>query len=454
MLPTVAIVGRPNVGKSTLFNRLVGKRLALVDDQPGVTRDRREGEANLLGVDFTIVDTAGYEDEDAQSLPGRMRMQTQAAVDNCDVALFMIDARAGITPLDEEIARWLRANDTPVVLVANKAEGKAADDGVMESFSLGLGEPIPFSAEHGQGLADLFQALLPHIDREDAADEKDFYEDEESAPLKLAIVGRPNAGKSTLINKFLGENRLLTGPEAGITRDSIAVDWMWTSREGLDRPVRLIDTAGMRKRAKVQDKLEKLAVSDGLNAVNFAEVVVLLLDATRGLEAQDLRIADKVLEEGRALVIALNKWDTVENGSALYQGIKQALSDGLAQVRGVPIMTVSAASGKGLDDLIHVAFETRTAWSQRISTGQLNRWFETALEANPPPAPGGKRIKLRYITQNKTRPPTFVLFGTRLDDLPESYRRYLVNGIRKELGFGAVPVRLTLRSQKNPFATK
>ncbi|MFC3442446.1 ribosome biogenesis GTPase Der [Sphingobium rhizovicinum] len=454
MLPTVAIVGRPNVGKSTLFNRLVGKRLALVDDQPGVTRDRREGEANLLGVDFTIVDTAGYEDEDAQSLPGRMRMQTQAAVDNCDVALFMIDARAGITPLDEEIARWLRANDTPVVLVANKAEGKAADDGVMESFSLGLGEPIPFSAEHGQGLADLFQALLPHIDREDAANEKDFYEDEESAPLKLAIVGRPNAGKSTLINKFLGENRLLTGPEAGITRDSIAVDWMWTSREGLDRPVRLIDTAGMRKRAKVQDKLEKLAVSDGLNAVNFAEVVVLLLDATRGLEAQDLRIADKVLEEGRALVIALNKWDTVENGSALYQGIKQALSDGLAQVRGVPIMTVSAASGKGLDDLIHVAFETRTAWSQRISTGQLNRWFETALEANPPPAPGGKRIKLRYITQNKTRPPTFVLFGTRLDDLPESYRRYLVNGIRKELGFGAVPVRLTLRSQKNPFATK
>ncbi|SER94130.1 ribosome biogenesis GTPase Der [Sphingobium sp. YR768] len=455
MLPTVAIVGRPNVGKSTLFNRLVGKKLALVDDQPGVTRDRREGEASLLGLDFTIVDTAGYEDEDANSLPGRMRMQTQAAVDDCDVALFMIDARAGITPLDEEIARWLRANDTPVVLMANKAEGKAADDGVMESFSLGLGEPIPFSAEHGQGLADLFQALLPLLDREEfQADEKEFYEDEESAPLKLAIVGRPNAGKSTLINKFLGENRLLTGPEAGITRDSIAVDWIWTDREGLDRPVRLIDTAGMRKRAKVQEKLEKLAVSDGLNAVNFAEVVVLMIDSTRGLEAQDLRIADKVLEEGRALVVALNKWDTVEHGSALYQGIKQALSDGLAQVRGVPIMTISGATGKGLDDLIQVAFETRTAWSKRVSTGILNRWFETALEANPPPAPGGKRIKLRYITQNKTRPPTFVLFGTRLDDLPESYRRYLVNGIRKELGFGAVPVRLTLRSQKNPYATK
>lgn len=456
MLPTVAIVGRPNVGKSTLFNRLVGKKLALVDDQPGVTRDRREGDAHLLGLDFTIIDTAGYEDEDPQSLPGRMRMQTEAAVDNCDVALFMIDARAGITPLDEEIARWLRANDAPVVLVANKAEGKAADPGVMEAFGLGLGEPIPFSAEHGQGLADLFQALLPHVDREDEDEPEEELTDEnfEAAPLKLAIVGRPNAGKSTLINRLLGENRLLTGPEAGITRDSIAVDWSWTSRDGEERAVRLIDTAGMRKRAKVQDKLEKLAVSDGLNAVNFAEVVVLLLDATRGLEAQDLRIADKVLEEGRALVIALNKWDTVEHGSALYQGIKKALDDGLAQVRGVPIMTVSAATGKGLDDLIHVAFETRTAWSQRISTGVLNRWFERALETNPPPAPGGRRIKLRYITQNKTRPPTFVLFGTRLDDLPESYRRYLVNGIRKELGFGAVPVRLTLRSAKNPYATK
>ena len=454
MLPTVAIVGRPTVGQSTLFNRLVGKKLALVDDQPGVTRDRREGEAHLLGLDFTIIDTAGYEDEDAQSLPGRMRLQTEAAVDSADVALFVIDSRAGITPLDEEIARWLRSGDIPVVLLANKAEGRAGDDGVMEAFSLGLGEPVPFSAEHGQGLADLFQALLPHIDREEEEEEPETEEDSESAPLKLAIVGRPNAGKSTLINRLLGENRLLTGPEAGITRDSIAVDWTWTDPDGNDRPVRLIDTAGMRKRAKVQDKLEKLAVSDGLNAVNFAEVVVLLLDATRGLEAQDLRIADKVLEEGRALVIGLNKWDTVENGSALYQGIKQALSDGLAQVRGVPIMTVSGATGKGLDDLIRVAFETRTAWSQRVSTGILNRWFERALEANPPPAPGGKRIKLRYITQNKTRPPTFVLFGTRLDELPESYRRYLVNGIRRELGFGAVPVRLTLRSAKNPYANK
>ncbi|MEO7470025.1 MAG: ribosome biogenesis GTPase Der, partial [Sphingobium limneticum] len=396
MLPTVAIVGRPNVGKSTLFNRLVGKKLALVDDQPGVTRDRREGEASLLGLDFTIVDTAGYEDEDANSLPGRMRMQTEAAVEDCDVALFVIDARAGITPLDEEIARWLRANDAPVILLANKAEGKAADDGVMESFSLGLGEPIPFSAEHGQGLADLFQALLPHLDREEfQAEEKDFYEDEEGAPLKLAIVGRPNAGKSTLINRLLGENRLLTGPEAGITRDSIAVDWMWTSREGQERPVRLIDTAGMRKRAKVQEKLEKLAVSDGINAVNFAEVVVLMIDSTRGLEAQDLRIADRVLEEGRALVIALSKWDVAENASSLFNGVKRALEDGLSQVKGVTVMTVSGATGKGIDQLLGAAFETRAAWSKRVGTGELNRWFERAIEANPPPAPGGKRVKMR-----------------------------------------------------------
>ncbi|HEX7783328.1 MAG TPA: ribosome biogenesis GTPase Der [Sphingobium sp.] len=452
MLPVVAIVGRPNVGKSTLFNRLMGKKLALVDDQPGVTRDRREGDVSLLGLDFRLVDTAGYEDEDENTLPGRMRMQTQAAVDGADVALFMIDARAGVTPLDEEIARWLRGNDVPVVVMANKAEGKAADSGVMEAFSLGLGEPIPFSAEHGQGLSDLFQTLLPLLEREEEdAPEEDFAEDDDSAPLKLAIVGRPNAGKSTLINRYLGENRLLTGPEAGITRDSIAVDWVWTDIDQRDRHVRLIDTAGMRKRAKVQDKLEKLAVSDGLNAVNFAEVVVLLLDATRGLEAQDLRIADKVIEEGRALIIALNKWDTVEHGSGLYQGIKKALEDGLAQVKGLPILTVSGATGKGLDELLRVAFESRATWSQRVSTGQLNRWFEGALEANPPPAPGGKRIKLRYITQIKTRPPSFVLFGTRLDALPESYRRYLVNGIRRELGFGAVPVRLTLRSTKNPF---
>jgi GTP-binding protein len=444
-LPVVAIVGRPNVGKSTLFNRLVGKKLALVDDRPGVTRDRREGDASLLGLDFRIVDTAGFEDEDAQSLPGRMRAQTQAAVDAADVALFVVDARSGIVPLDEEIARWLRGSSTPVVLMANKAEGRAADAGINEAFALGLGDPVPFSAEHGQGLADLFEALRPHIER-DEAEAEEIDEDGPAGPLKLAIVGRPNAGKSTLVNRMLGEDRLITGPEAGITRDSIAIDWQW---EG--RPVRLIDTAGLRRKAKVEDKLEKLSAADTQRAIDFAEVVVLLLDATRGLEAQDLRIADQVFTEGRAMVIALNKWDTVENGSALYQGVRAALDEGFSQVRGVPVMTVSAATGKGIDQLMKVAFEVRDAWSQRVSTGQLNRWFERAIDKNPPPAPGGKRIKLRYITQIKTRPPSFVVFGNRVEELPESYRRYLVNGIRGELGFGAVPVRLTLRGSKNPF---
>lgn len=449
MRPTVAIIGRPNVGKSTLFNRLVGKRLALVDDQPGVTRDRREGEAELLGVPFRVIDTAGYEDEDPATLPGRMRAQTEAAVREADVALFMVDARAGVTPLDEEVARWLRSSGTPIVVMANKAEGRAAEPGIHEAMALGLGDPVPFSAEHGEGIADLFEALLPYIDREDEAVEDDA--DAPDAPLKLAVVGRPNAGKSTLINRLIGQDRLITGPEAGITRDSIAIEWLWEDFEGQMRPVRLIDTAGMRKRAKVEEKLEKLSVADALRAVDFAEVVVLLLDATRGLEVQDLKIADKVLQEGRALVIALNKWDVAENASSLFNGVKGALDEGLAQVKGVPLLTVSAATGKGLDTLIKVAFETREAWSRRITTGQLNRWFERAIEANPPPAPGGKRIKPRYVTQAKTRPPSFILFGTRVDLLPASYERYLVNSMRKEFGFGAVPVRLTMRPSKNPF---
>lgn len=445
--PTVAIIGRPNVGKSTLFNRLVGKRLALVDDQPGVTRDRREGDAELLGVPFRIMDTAGFEDEDPASLPGRMRVQTEAAVREADVALFMIDARAGITPLDEEVARWLRSSGTPIVLLANKAEGRAAEPGIHEAMALGLGDPVPFSAEHGEGIGDLFEALLPFIEREEEAED----DPDGEGPLKLAVVGRPNAGKSTLINRLIGQDRLITGPEAGITRDSIAIDYEWEDFEGNLRPVRLIDTAGMRKRAKVQEKLESMSVVDALRAIDFAEVVVLLLDATRGLEVQDLKIADKVLQEGRALVIALNKWDVAENASSLFNGVKGALDDGLAQVKGVPLLTVSAATGKGLDTLIKVAFETREVWSRRITTGQLNRWFERAIEANPPPAPGGKRIKPRYVTQAKTRPPSFILFGTRVDLLPQSYERYLVNSMRKEFGFGAVPVRLTMRPSKNPF---
>jgi GTP-binding protein len=456
-LPQVIIIGRPNVGKSTLFNRLVGKKLALVDDQPGVTRDRRFGEAHLLGLDFTIVDTAGWEDEDPASLPGRMRMQTEASLKGADVALFVIDARAGLTPLDEEIGRYLRQqSEVPVVLVANKAEGRAGDHGLFEAFSLGFGEPVGLSAEHGEGLADLFDALLPLLEplqpEEVDPDEEEDEEALENAPLKLAIVGRPNAGKSTLINALLGENRLLTGPEAGITRDSIAIDWAWTDPDsGAVRPVRLIDTAGMRKKAMVIDKLEKLSVADARRAVDFAEVVVLLLDATRGLEHQDLKIASLVLEEGRALIIAINKWDVAEDASGLFNGIRAALDEGLAQVRGLPLLAVSARTGKGLDQLIRAAFDLRTAWSKRVPTALLNRWFDEALAKNPPPAPGGKRIKLRYITQAKTRPPGFVLFGTRLDDLPASYQRYLINGIRRDLGFDAVPVRLTLRSAKNPF---
>ncbi len=456
-LPVVAIIGRPNVGKSTLFNRLVGKKIALVDDRPGVTRDRREGDASLLGLDFRIIDTAGFEEDDPQSLPGRMRAQTQAAVDSADVALFVVDSRAGIVPLDEEIARWLRSSTTPVVLLANKAEGRAGEAGINESYALGFGDPIPFSAEHGEGLVDLFEQLRPHIERDDDAVVEDVEDDMEEyrpdAPLKLAIVGRPNAGKSTLVNKMLGEDRMITGPEAGITRDSITIEWNWTDEEGQSRPVRLIDTAGLRKKAKVDDKLEKLSAADTRHAIDFAEVVVLLLDATRGLEAQDLRIADQIFEEGRAMVIALNKWDVAENGSSLFQGVRAALDEGFAQVKGVPLITVSAETGKGIDILMKVALETRAAWSQRVSTGQLNRWFEAAVEKNPPPAPGGKRIKLRYVTQIKSRPPSFVVFGTRVDQLPESYRRYLVNGMRRDLGFGAVPVRLTLRATKNPYGT-
>ncbi|MBA4008183.1 MAG: ribosome biogenesis GTPase Der [Erythrobacter sp.] len=462
--PEVVIIGRPNVGKSTLFNRLVGKKLALVDDQPGVTRDRRMGDAVIAGLHFTVVDTAGWEDENELSLPGRMRKQTEASLAGADAALFVVDARAGLTPLDEEIARYLREQEVPVVVVANKAEGNAAEAGIMEAYALGLGEPLGVSAEHGEGVADLFGGLWPIIgaraeeweeanDAERAAYREMDEEDRPSGPLKLAIVGRPNAGKSTLINRLLGEDRLLTGPEAGITRDSIAIDWNWTDpKSGETREIRLIDTAGMRKKKNVTEKLEKLSVADAHRAVDFAEVVVLLLDATQGLEHQDLKIASLVLEEGRALMIAINKWDVAEDASKLFNGIRAALDDGLAQVRGLPLFAVSAKTGKGLDQMLAGAFEIREAWSKRVPTSALNRWFDDAMEANPPPAPGGKRIKLRYITQAGTRPPRFVIFGTRLDLLPKSYERYLVNGIRAKLGFDAVPVRVTLKANKNPYA--
>jgi len=472
-LPQVVIIGRPNVGKSTLFNRLVGKKLALVDDQPGVTRDRRKGQAGLLGLEFEAVDTAGWEDEDAKSLPGRMLVQTQVSLTGADAALFVYDSRSGLTPLDEEIARWLRQQEVPVVLVANKSEGRGGESGILEGYSLGLGEPVPVSAEHGEGIADLYSALVPLIGEKaerleieaeaEAAIEADrlaaagidLEDHDPAAPLALAIVGRPNAGKSTLINKLLDEDRMLTGPEAGITRDSISIDWEWNDpKSGETREIRLIDTAGMRKRAKVVDKLEKLSVADGLRAVDYAEVVVLLLDATRGLEVQDLKIASSVIDEGRALIIAINKWDIAEDPSALFNGVRAALDEGLAQLKGVPLVAVSAVTGKGLDQMLSAAFSVREAWSRRVSTSVLNRWFDHALGANPPPAPGGRRIKLRYITQVGTRPPRFVVFGTKLDALPKSYERYLLNSIRKELDFGAVPVRMTLKSPKNPYISE
>jgi GTP-binding protein len=378
-----------------------------------------------------------------------MRAQTEAAVREADAALFLVDAREGLTPLDEEIGRWLRAESTPVIVVANKAEGRAAESGIFEAFRLGLGEPVALSAEHGEGVADLFESVLPYLEREEEQEPDEPESDDPSRPLKLAIVGRPNAGKSTLVNRMLGEERMITGPEAGITRDSITLDWEWQGR-----PIRLVDTAGLRKRAKVDDKLERLSAADTRRAIDHAEVVVLLLDATRGLEAQDLRIADAVVEEGRGLVLALNKWDVAEEASSLFNGVKAALEEGLSQLRDVPLLTVSAKTGKGIDQVLAASFEIRENWSRRVTTGELNRWFERAVETNPPPAPGGKRIKLRYITQVKSRPPSFVVFGTRTEQLPESYRRYLLNSMRRDLNLGAVPLRLTLRSSRNPFGDR
>ncbi|MCJ7421620.1 ribosome biogenesis GTPase Der [Sphingomicrobium astaxanthinifaciens] len=468
-LPVVVIVGRPNVGKSTLFNRLVGRRLALVDDQPGVTRDRREAEASLLGLDFKVIDTAGFETEAEPTLPGRMRAQTQAAVRAADVALFLIDGRAGLTPLDREIADWLRGLDTPILVAANKAEGRAGEAGRLEAYELGLGDPFALSAEHGEGIVDLFDGLREYLEKDRDAAQEDPEAGPEGpelehvevdpdgeevvvetlGPLKLAIVGRPNAGKSTLVNQMIGEERMITGPEAGITRDAIHLDWAWQGRE-----VQLVDTAGLRKKAKVDDRLEKMSSVDTKRAIDRAEVVCLLLDATRGLEAQDLRIADQVLQEGRALVIGLNKWDVADNPSALYNGIRGALDEGLAQVKGVPLIAVSAKTGKGIDQLMQAAFELRDKWASRVPTGLLNRWFDDAIDAHPPPAPKGIRIKLRYITQAKSRPPAFVLFGTRVDKLPTSYHRYLINSLRRDMDLGPIPIRLITRAPKNPFHRK
>ncbi|MFK7881354.1 ribosome biogenesis GTPase Der [Roseobacter sp.] len=468
---TLAIVGRPNVGKSTLFNRLVGKRLALVDDQPGVTRDLREGAARLADLRFTVIDTAGLEEVTDDSLQGRMRRLTERAVDMADICLFMVDARVGITPSDLVFADILRKRSAHVILAANKGEGSAADAGVLEAYSLGLGEPIRLSAEHGEGLNDLYSHLMPLADqfaeRASAdAPETDVVLDEDDGdmtadipmptdakPLQVAVVGRPNAGKSTLINQILGEDRLLTGPEAGITRDAISLRINWVGAEGDALPMRIFDTAGMRKKAKVQEKLEKLSVGDGLRAVKFAEVVVVLLDAEIPFEQQDLRIADLAEREGRAVVVAVNKWDIEEDRQAKLKDLKESFERLLPQLRDAPLITVSAKTGRGLDRLHAAILRAYEVWNRRVTTAQLNRWLAGMVEAHPPPAPQGKRIKLRYMTQAKTRPPGFVVMCSHPDKVPASYNRYLVNGLRVDFDMPGTPIRLWMRGQNdaNPY---
>jgi GTP-binding protein len=439
----LAIVGRPNVGKSTLFNRLAGKKLAIVDDQPGVTRDRRFGVGRLGDLDLELIDTAGFEDVTDESLEARMRAQTELAVDEADVALFIIDAREGVTPADEIFADVLRRKSKPVVLCANKSESKASESGVLEAFSLGLGEPIPISAEHGEGMADLYAAVAIYaIETED-----DDAADAAGKPISIAIVGRPNAGKSTLVNALIGEERLLVGPEAGITRDAIPVDWTWD-----DRAIRLVDTAGLRRKAKVQEKLEKLSTHDSIRAITFAEVVILVMDATHPFEIQDLQIADLVEREGRALVFCLAKWDLVEDpGAKLAEFIEEA-SRLLPQVKGSPVVALSAETGRGLDRLMPAVIKAHGDWSTKVKTRDLNDWLKMAVERHPPPAVGGRRVKPKYMAQTKARPPTFVLFASRADQLPDHYKRYLVNSIRESFDLPGVPIRLTVKSNKNPFA--
>jgi GTP-binding protein len=451
---TIAIIGRPNVGKSTLFNRLVGQKLALVDDEPGVTRDRREGQARLGDLEFTIIDTAGLDEGAKGSLTARMQEQTETAIELADALMFVVDARAGLTPADRTFADFARRADKPVLLLANKSEGRHGEAGAMEAYALGLGDPIQVSAEHGEGMGELYDALRallpePAEDDEDTPDEDEADAESSNRPIRVAIVGRPNAGKSTLINRLLGEERLLTSPEAGTTRDSIAVEIDWKGRG-----FRVFDTAGLRRRSRIEEKLEKLSVADALRAVRFAEVVVLMMDVQNRFEEQDLRIADLIEREGRALVIAVNKWDLMDSKPGQISALRVDADHWLPQVAGVPIVAVSGMMGEGIDRLMEAIVAAYGVWNKRVPTSALNRWFEQAISANPPPAVSGRRLKLNYITQTKARPPSFVLFCSRADAVPQSYLRYLVNSLREAFDLPGTPVRITLREKANPFAHK
>jgi GTP-binding protein len=440
----IAIVGRPNVGKSTLFNRLAGRRLAIVDDRPGVTRDRRFATGRLGDIDLELIDTAGFEDVDDESLEARMRAQTEQALGEADLALFVIDTREGVTPLDEVFAAVLRRNNRPVVLVGNKAEGRAGETGLGEAYSLGFGEPVPLSAEHGEGMADLYAAVAGLAD---LVAEEEAEELPDDKPIRIAIVGRPNAGKSTLVNALIGEDRLLTGPEAGITRDAIPVDWEWEGRN-----IRLVDTAGLRRKARIEEKLEKLSVADSIRAITFAEIVILVMDAEGAFETQDLQIADLVEREGRGLVYVLAKWDLVKNPQARLKELVQEASDRLPQLRGSPVVALSAETGRGLERLMPAVLKVHRDWSGKIKTRDLNDWLHIAVQRHPPPTVNGKRIKPKYMAQTKSRPPTFVLLASRADHLPDAYRRYLVNGLRESFDLPGVPIRLEVRQGANPYA--
>jgi GTPase len=447
MPPIVVIAGRPNVGKSTLFNRLAGRRIALVADTPGVTRDRKEATARLRGRDVTLIDTAGLEEAAPETLAGRMRAGSAAAVEQADLVLFVLDARAGVTPADAHFAQWLRRQGKPVLLVANKAEGRTVTSSILDAYALGLGDPVGVSAEHGEGVADLMAEIAERLPPEAPPDEADDAEDPDR-PLKLAIVGRPNAGKSTLLNRLLGQERMITGPEPGLTRDAVAT--ILHDNDG--RPIELVDTAGLRRRARIEAPLEKMSVSSSIEALKMAEVVVLTLDAVEGIHDQDLQIARLIEREGRACVVALNKWDAVPDRNATRKAIMGRLEDSLAQMKGVPVVTLSAMTGAGVDRLLPAVRAASTVWNKRIPTGELNRWFENALERHQPPLVQGRRLKLRYMTQAKARPPTFICFGTRSEQTPEDYARYLVNGLRESFDMPGTPIRLQFRGTKNPYA--